>query len=437
MDLLHLPTILTSGTLLITLSTLAFNYGKQFLLNLTSLLIVRCNLTGNSWRGNSARLFELYAWKRFKRFPFGKSAYGSELVFIKANKRFGYVGTEYLGTETIQLFWNGLVPIWVSGHMNGEAMLNVSYLRWTFNIEKALINAFYEMNNTSVTNAARFKVQRVNGTLNRSDSPTSSNKRFNESGGGVVSPDKKDEESRNARRLGYSEEELGEEVHREDSFEHLYFSDEVQSIINELKFFTTNKEWFINKKLPWRRGWLLYGKPGTGKSSIVKALAQKFDLPVKVFDLTTTDNRDFFHFWHEAQTESPCVVLLEDLDCIFNKRDSSIEGGITFDCFLNVISGVGNSDGIFLVITTNHPEKLDDAIAGLDEHNKPTRPGRIDKILELKELTEEGRSKMASRILSDFPELISDTVLAGVGETGAQFQERCAAIAIKKMWSKV
>jgi len=63
-----------------------------------------------------------------------------------------------------------------------------------------------------------------------------------------------------------------------------------------------------------------------------------------------------------------------------------------------------------------------------------TRPGRIDRALELKELTEECRLKIAGRILKDSPEHINEIAKNGAGDTGAQFQERCTQIALERYW---
>jgi len=65
-----------------------------------------------------------------------------------------------------------------------------------------------------------------------------------------------------------------------------------------------------------------------------------------------------------------------------------------------------------------------------------TRPGRIDRVLELKTLDEKCRRKIAERILIDCSELIDATVKNGDGDTEAQFQERCSQIALKEFWDK-
>ena len=58
-------------------------------------------------------------------------------------------------------------------------------------------------------------------------------------------------------------------------------------------------------------------------------------------------------------------------------------------------------------------------------------PGRIDRVLELTPLDDRGRGKIAQRILAEWPDLWDELVAEGQGDTGAQFQERCARRAIE------
>ena len=115
---------------------------------------------------------------------------------------------------------------------------------------------------------------------------------------------------------------------------------------------------------------------------------------------------------------------------------NGLEKGLSFDCLLNLIDGVENSDGIFLIITTNNLEKIDPALGGIVNGNgMSTRPGRIDKLLEFKPLDKTGREKMAKRILGNFDISLWEHLLNEKHEdSGAQFQERCCKLALKMFW---
>jgi SpoVK/Ycf46/Vps4 family AAA+-type ATPase len=166
-----------------------------------------------------------------------------------------------------------------------------------------------------------------------------------------------------------------------------------------------------------------------------------FDLPVYIFDLAGMTNDDLVRSWDEMMSNTPCIALIEDIDNIFDGRQyvGSTNPNIphlTFDCLLNCISGVKQADGVFLIVTTNHLEKLDPAIGIPDTNGKSTRPGRIDKALHLGLMAEEQRLMLAKHILSDYPELVDETVKLGEGETAAQFQARCAHLALSKFWEE-
>ena len=136
---------------------------------------------------------------------------------------------------------------------------------------------------------------------------------------------------------------------------------------------------------------------------------------------------------------TPCIVLIEDIDNIFDGRkyvgaSSANSTHLTFDCLLNCISGIKQSDGVLLIITTNHIEKVDPALGIPNANGVSSRPGRIDRVIHLGLMQKEQRLQLANHILSDFPELIDNIVNEGEGETAAQFQHRCASIALTKFW---
>jgi hypothetical protein len=256
----------------------------------------------------------------------------------------------------------------------------------------------------------------------------------------------------------------------ENNLERLYYPDEVLNLIAEMKYWLTTKLWHQAKRIPWKRGWLLHGVPGTGKTALVRAFSQDLDLPVHVFELTSMSNADFIAAWADMKTHTPCVALLEDFDNVFNGRTnrsamaspmtmgarrhkktgdaetaadfsgssipsstlvdstdklgvddeeglSSMFGGggyfLTFDTFLNVLDGIEQADGIFTVITTNDLTKIDPALGvsanepGVDS-TMSTRPGRIDRVIHLTYMLPEHKIDLATWILSDFPELLAD-----------------------------
>src|SRR4029077_9087354 len=104
------------------------------------------------------------------------------------------------------------------------------------------------------------------------------------------------------------------------------------------------------------------------------------------------------------------LMLAAKKDDDKNERGSSMMTPLTFDCLLNCLDGVERSDGVFTIITTNDISKVD---AALGQPRKlpdgtlefiSTRPGRIDKAVELTYMEVEDKKRMAKRILGEYPE---------------------------------
>ncbi|KAL8396019.1 hypothetical protein RB595_003455 [Gaeumannomyces hyphopodioides] len=159
------------------------------------------------------------------------------------------------------------------------------------------------------------------------------------------------------------------------------------------------------RSMPYQRGYLLHGPPGTGKSTLASVLAGRYGLSLYILKLAHIDDEDLERLFSELP--SRCIVLMEDIDAAGIDRDdddsdsdsddSSSEGGSsgggqkkskknkdkeentkskrkTSDCtlsgLLNVLDGVGSQEGRVVIMTTNYPDELDAALV---------RPGRIDK----------------------------------------------------------
>ena len=118
---------------------------------------------------------------------------------------------------------------------------------------------------------------------------------------------------------------------------------------------------------------------------------------------------------------------------------------LTFDCLLNCLDGVERSDGIFTVVTTNDISKIDPALG--QPRKLPngevefisTRPGRVDKAVELGHMENADKKRMARRILGGYEKQYLEMLnfvdkFPDLPETPAQFQERCSQIALKCFW---
>ena len=152
----------------------------------------------------------------------------------------------------------------------------------------------------------------------------------------------------------------------------------LQEVVNYLH--DPSKYESIGAKMP--KGILLVGPPGTGKTMLAKAVAGESNVPffsisgsefVEMFvGMGASKVRDLFR---QAKEKAPCIVFIDEIDAIGQKRNSGNLGGNdereqTLNQLLTEMDGFESNTGVIILAATNRPDSLDPAL---------TRPGRFDR----------------------------------------------------------
>lgn len=184
------------------------------------------------------------------------------------------------------------------------------------------------------------------------------------------------------------------------------------------QFFLNDGAFFKSNHLPYKRGILLYGKPGNGKTTLVKSIARSISAPVIYWQVTEyTNSSTIQEIFDKACHFAPVVLVIEDLDSI-------PEGVRSF--FLNTLDGASSKEGIFLIGTTNYPEKIDPALIN--------RAGRFDRAYEIHPPNAEMRREyLTKRNIKQFltDEQVEEVVIQTEGFSFAQLNELFTSVAIE------
>jgi ATP-dependent 26S proteasome regulatory subunit len=168
-------------------------------------------------------------------------------------------------------------------------------------------------------------------------------------------------------------------------------------------------------KLPFRRGYLLHGPPGIGKTSAIRGMLTSRGLKaytIRLFDPQVTD-RDLDRLFDRAAQNGPSMILLEDLDRACPRIGQS-RSQISLQALVNGLDGVATADSVITVATANEPAILDPALL--------RRPGRFDRVILFPNPTSELRKQYFCRYVPARPEL-EPVVEESEGFSFAQLRE--------------
>lgn len=178
-------------------------------------------------------------------------------------------------------------------------------------------------------------------------------------------------------------------------------------LLMDARTFLSREAWYGERGIPWRRGYLFHGPPGTGKTSLIRALASELDLDLALVDLSQPSLDDSLLRELLARLPANAALVLEDVDGVAPGRDDT-DRKLSLSGLLNALDGLGASEGRLLFMTTNHPERLDPALI---------RPGRVDRNVEVGLLEAEDVGRMVARFFPDRSDMPAQ-VVAMVGRDG-------------------
>lgn len=170
-----------------------------------------------------------------------------------------------------------------------------------------------------------------------------------------------------------------------------------EGIVADVQDFLGRQQWYVDRGIPYRRGYLLYGPPGSGKSSFIQALAGELDFGVAMVNLSEMGMTDDKLAYLLTKLPKRSILLLEDADAAFinrRQRDADGYGGasVTFSGLLNALDGLAAGEERIAFLTTNHIDRLDPALI---------RPGRVDLMVRIGEASRFQAAQMWDRFYGD------------------------------------
>jgi chaperone BCS1 len=168
------------------------------------------------------------------------------------------------------------------------------------------------------------------------------------------------------------------------------------TILDHIASYKSNKEWYVSNGIPYKTGILLEGPPGTGKTSIIKALAGYLNQNIHYIDATEAGPGTI----KEALRGIPlgALVVIEEIDrmSVPFKEEGAEGSHMNGAELLNAIDGMAGSDDRILIATTNNVDKLDPALL---------REGRFDLKIHIGYMTDETMRIYINRMYPEFKDI--------------------------------
>lgn len=168
-----------------------------------------------------------------------------------------------------------------------------------------------------------------------------------------------------------------------------------ESLVEDLHRFLNSEKLYNELGIPWHRGYLFHGPPGTGKTSMASVLASQVKGNIYSLSLQSVKSDNDLNGLISDMSladDDPTVLIIEDIDTVHGATSRQVDEGVSMGGLLNVLDGIITPSGLITIMTTNHLEELDDAL---------TRPGRADMLIEVGYLNEDQFFDLCKRFMGE------------------------------------
>lgn len=163
------------------------------------------------------------------------------------------------------------------------------------------------------------------------------------------------------------------------------FTQHTQEIKDILDDWKGKKSFYIKHGITYKMGFLFYGEPGTGKSSMARAIASYLNWDIGYISIKNKE------LSYNSLAKDKTVYLIEDIDCLVTDREN--DKNEIMQTLLNILDGALSPTNCIFVATTNRFDKLDKALV---------RPGRFDYTFEMSYLNEDIAKQMCDAYNCDY-----------------------------------
>ena len=159
-----------------------------------------------------------------------------------------------------------------------------------------------------------------------------------------------------------------------------------EELIKSINIWENSEDFYRERGIPYKLGILLYGEPGTGKSSLIHAVASELNKDIIILTAGAILNGKL-NKYNDVCYDTPPVIVIEEIDTIVSSRKQDKELSETeksvLSELLNFLDGPSSPDSCIIIATTNHIEKLDPAIIRSGRFDIKIQMGKISRDLAI------------------------------------------------------